>query len=62
MINRKYNCENKVNSRKLGVLKKQHLLEKKLLGKRITALKKAGVLKSRGSEKTVQSKSSFIIN
>ena len=42
MINGKYN---KVNSRKLAILKKQHFLEKKLLRKRLTALKKAGLFK-----------------
>ena len=43
MINRECNCQNKVNSRKLAVLKNS--MEKYLLRKRISALKKVGDIK-----------------
>ena len=61
MINRKCKCENKVNIRKKAVLKTEFSGKVDLV-ERTTALKKQGSLKSRGSEKIVQSKSSFIIN
>ena len=55
MINRKYNCENKVNIRKLAVLKT-------VFSGKVALAKTQGSLKSRGSEKLVQPKSNIIIN